>query len=286
MATKYPAAFDSFTNPTGVTDLDTSAFWTHAQQHGDLNDAVEAIQLRLGIDGVVGGPEKARHTAEHVAMGMPYLLPNLPAILSSLVAGTMASRTSGVVTVDCGAAHNIPATIYDGFWVHYPGSTNIPSGWYPGFVRTGANTFTFVLAGANVTSESVNGGAANTFATAVTQITIPANVIGPNGRIFADLICGGDNTVTKTFLLTLNGSNCNAHVGTTFNVGEKRISIVPFGAGALSVRGAVNNGGDNSLTTVASWDRTAASTIGVKMAAGASAGFAVLFAGSQIEIRP
>jgi len=48
MATKYPAAFDNFTNPTGATDLDTSAFWTHAQQHSDLNDAVEALQKRLG----------------------------------------------------------------------------------------------------------------------------------------------------------------------------------------------------------------------------------------------
>lgn len=70
MATRYPTAFDNFVNPTGVTDLDTSAFWTHAQQHSDLNDAVEAIQLRLGINGVVGEPEKVRHAAEHAAMGV------------------------------------------------------------------------------------------------------------------------------------------------------------------------------------------------------------------------
>lgn len=68
MATRYPAAFDNFTNPTGVTDLDTSAFWTHGQQHSDLNDAVEAIQVRLGIEGVVGDPEKLRHVAEHSSM--------------------------------------------------------------------------------------------------------------------------------------------------------------------------------------------------------------------------
>ena len=60
---------------------------------------------------------------------------------------------------------------------------------------------------------------------------------------------------------------------------------MPFNAGALSVRDAVNNNGDNSLTAVASWDRTADSVIGIKMAAGASAGFAVLFAGSQIDVR-
>lgn len=57
MATKYPAAFDNFTNPTGVTDLDTSAFWTHGQQHADLNDAVEAIE---GIIGTTTSPGLAR----------------------------------------------------------------------------------------------------------------------------------------------------------------------------------------------------------------------------------
>lgn len=70
MPTKYPEAFDNFTNPTGVTDLDTSAFWSHGQQHSDLNDAVEALQLRLGINGVVGESEKVRHIAEHAAMGV------------------------------------------------------------------------------------------------------------------------------------------------------------------------------------------------------------------------
>ena len=69
MATRFPAALDVFANPTGVTDLDTSAFWTHGQQHSDLNDAVEAIQNRIGIDGVVGSVQRARHTDEHAAMG-------------------------------------------------------------------------------------------------------------------------------------------------------------------------------------------------------------------------
>jgi len=70
MATRYPAAFDNFVNPTGVTDLDTSALWTHGQQHSDLNDAVEAMQLRMGIDGVVGASEKRRHAAEHIALNL------------------------------------------------------------------------------------------------------------------------------------------------------------------------------------------------------------------------
>lgn len=48
MASRFPQAFDSFVNPTGVTALDTSALWTHAQQHSDLNEAVEALQREVG----------------------------------------------------------------------------------------------------------------------------------------------------------------------------------------------------------------------------------------------
>lgn len=52
MASRFPEGFDNFTNPTGVTALDTSARWDHGQQHSDLNDAVEALQRSLGIAGV------------------------------------------------------------------------------------------------------------------------------------------------------------------------------------------------------------------------------------------
>lgn len=70
MSTLFPTAFDNFTNPSG-SDATNATVRTHSQQHGDLNDAVEAIQLRLGIDGVVGTPERIRHEVEHAAMGSP-----------------------------------------------------------------------------------------------------------------------------------------------------------------------------------------------------------------------
>lgn len=48
MATQYPSALDSFTNPT-ITDRLDSAVVPHHQQHSDLNDAVEVIQTVLGV---------------------------------------------------------------------------------------------------------------------------------------------------------------------------------------------------------------------------------------------
>jgi hypothetical protein len=51
MATTFPIAIDDFTNPTDVPLGTPVGGRTHSQQHGDLNDAVEAIQTRVGVSG-------------------------------------------------------------------------------------------------------------------------------------------------------------------------------------------------------------------------------------------
>ena len=52
MAINYPTSLDTFTNPT-ATDLLTSP--SHAQQHADINDAMEAVQTKLAIGNTVLG---------------------------------------------------------------------------------------------------------------------------------------------------------------------------------------------------------------------------------------
>lgn len=52
MASTYPTALDAFTNPTS-TSLLTSP--SHAQQHSDINDAMEAVQTKLAIGNTVIG---------------------------------------------------------------------------------------------------------------------------------------------------------------------------------------------------------------------------------------
>jgi len=58
MASTYPTALDAFTNPT-TTSLLTSP--SHAQQHSDINDAMEAVQTKLAIGNTVIGTYTA-HT--------------------------------------------------------------------------------------------------------------------------------------------------------------------------------------------------------------------------------
>jgi hypothetical protein len=50
MATNFPASLDTFTNPTS-TDAMNSVTVPHATQHANLNDAVEALEAKVGVDG-------------------------------------------------------------------------------------------------------------------------------------------------------------------------------------------------------------------------------------------
>ena len=47
MTTNYPASLDNFVNPAGTATL---ASPDHAGQHSDINDAVEALQAKVGVD--------------------------------------------------------------------------------------------------------------------------------------------------------------------------------------------------------------------------------------------
>ena len=53
MATTFPTALDDFTNPPGTTLLSGggNAALSHSGQHANLNDAVEAIEAKIGVNG-------------------------------------------------------------------------------------------------------------------------------------------------------------------------------------------------------------------------------------------
>lgn len=48
MTTNFPSGLDDFTNPTSGDTLDSP---DHATQHADVNDAVEALQAKVGVNG-------------------------------------------------------------------------------------------------------------------------------------------------------------------------------------------------------------------------------------------
>ncbi len=50
MSTNFPSALDTFTNPNGSDSLNAAAV-PHAEQHANANDAIEALQAKVGING-------------------------------------------------------------------------------------------------------------------------------------------------------------------------------------------------------------------------------------------
>jgi hypothetical protein len=48
MATNFPTSLDTYTNPTST---DTLASPDHAGQHANINDAVKALEAKVGVDG-------------------------------------------------------------------------------------------------------------------------------------------------------------------------------------------------------------------------------------------
>lgn len=48
MATNFPASLDALTNPTAGDALNSPS---HASQHANSNDAIEALQAKVGVDG-------------------------------------------------------------------------------------------------------------------------------------------------------------------------------------------------------------------------------------------
>lgn len=49
MATSFPGGLDTFVDPNGTTDTLESV--PHDAQHSNANDAIEALEAKVGIDG-------------------------------------------------------------------------------------------------------------------------------------------------------------------------------------------------------------------------------------------
>jgi len=48
MSTNFPTSLDALTNPSGTDSMSSPS---HAGQHTDANDAIEALQAKVGVDG-------------------------------------------------------------------------------------------------------------------------------------------------------------------------------------------------------------------------------------------
>jgi len=78
MATSFPASLDTLTNPSSGDSLNSPS---HSGQHADANDAIEALQAKVGVDGSA------------VATSIDYKLNNTVATLTGTQ--TLTNKTLG-----------------------------------------------------------------------------------------------------------------------------------------------------------------------------------------------
>ena len=147
MATNFPGSLDSFTNPSSSSTLDSPS---HAAQHANINDAMVAVQAKLGVGaGTIGEwtsytPTVTSQTGtitSYTASGA-YAIVNKIAIVKFQVAISNKGTAGGAMYV------TVPVTIDttndaggNGGWVEY--STVGETG--PVFATGGMTTYVGLL---------------------------------------------------------------------------------------------------------------------------------------------
>ena len=83
MATNFPASLDSLTNPTSSDSLNSPS---HSAQHANVNDAIEALQAKVGAD------------SSAVTSSLDYKVAQLESDVSGLVTGKILQVVSTIKT--------------------------------------------------------------------------------------------------------------------------------------------------------------------------------------------
>lgn len=117
MASNYPSSLDSFTNPTSTDSLDSP---NHANQHADANDAIEAIETKLGIGASPAGSAIAGYVLTASTGGttnwqQPYAGQIVPVITAATAAYTLQNGDQGdLIQLNGTFTVTVPAdTTYD-----------------------------------------------------------------------------------------------------------------------------------------------------------------------------
>ena len=140
MATNFPSSLDSFTNPSGTDAMD-SVTVPHATQHANLNDAVEALEAKVGVDGSA------------VTGSLDYKVANQGLVLVKSVA--VGSGVSSVTVTNAFSA------TFDNYEIIMSGGTQTSTTDVKLKLGSSATGYYGFLAYGSVTSSTVNGATRN-----------------------------------------------------------------------------------------------------------------------------
>ena len=235
MSTSYPGALDSFVNPTATDTLD-SATVPHAAQHDNINDAMSAVQVTLGVN-----PQGGSATVVARLTALDSTVAGKAATNQTMYVGTTAiainrssaSQTLTGVSINGNAATATSATT----------ATTVTNGVYT--TDTGTVTSTMILDGTIVNAD-INASAAiadtklATISTAgkVSGTAITSGNINTSGNITSSGTVIGATMGTDAVLMTGSGLQifdaANSTKGTLFysSTGDSNINL-PASSGTL-----------------------------------------------------
>ena len=166
MATAYPTGLDAFTNPTAGSSLTSPS---HAQQHSDLNDAVEALEAKVAIGNTVLGnytaytPTFYNLTVGDGVVSGAYARVNDFVHVYGLINFGSTTSVTGAVSIVFPVNHSLSITAFSyGFVQLRDASTGV---FYPGGTR-----YNGTQSSAFATSHGITGS--NTFLNVITA-TVP-----------------------------------------------------------------------------------------------------------------
>ena len=112
MAINFPASLDSLTNPTSSDSLNSPS---HSGQHADANDAIEALQAKVGVDGSA------------VTTSLDYKASDLDSRVTAIEEVSSSSQTGTTYTLalsDAGTLINLANA--SPFTLTVPGNSTVP----------------------------------------------------------------------------------------------------------------------------------------------------------------
>ena len=158
MATSFPSSLDSFTNPLSS---DTLSSPSHSAQHADANDAIEALQVKVGVDSSADTSSLEYRIAQLEAAGSP-------------IVKVAAFTSSGTWTVPAGVTYAVAHMRGGGGGANF-GTSNGGTGGTSSVAFSGG---TVIAGGGSGVQSGVTGG--------VTASSVPATNSGDGGHITHD----------------------------------------------------------------------------------------------------
>lgn len=163
MASNYPTSLDTFTNPSANDSLNSPS---HALQHANANDAIEALEAKLGIGDSTAGSATSGYVLTAGTGGTTTWSAPSIAGLTLVTAQTVGSAVSSVIVP------TVFSSTYDNYKIIYSGGTSSTNGYIAVQLRTGSTTSTsgYYFGMNDVTYGNVQSSEAGSNATSWTYV--------------------------------------------------------------------------------------------------------------------